>query len=368
MQMKNTSKWLLPLIFLILFISLYSGIDAWAKKNVICSYCGEEIRGQYVLIDGEYYHPIHFKCDNCGTPIGHTTYYKKDNKYYCEKCFDKLFARRCTYCGGVIDKDGIVVNGLNYHRSCYNDNVAKRCAVCSEVIFDNYYLDYWGNAYHQKHLDSLDQCRYCGRLICESVTYSGVVYDDGRHVCNLCRRTVVNDISDAEKLMDTTLLLLEMSGIKLDSQNISLRLVNSDELKKITGADIELQEGYTICNKTIVGSEVIEQKNDVYILDGKPREYFIGDMAHELMHIWLCIYAAKDIKSALAEGSCNYASYLVLKRLNSTYAEYIISNLKANNDPDYGEGFRRVMSLVEYNGIEYWLYYLKQSKDFPSGY
>ena len=368
MQIRNLSKWLLPLFFLILFISLYAGIDAWAKKKTVCAYCGEEIRGQYVLIDGKYYHPIHFKCDNCGTPIGQGTYYKKDSKYYCEKCYDKLFARRCTYCGGIIDRDGIVVNGFNYHRSCYESNVAKKCAVCGEVIYDNYYLDHWGNAYHQKHLDNLDQCRYCGRLICESVTHGGVVYNDGRHVCNLCRRTAVNDISVAQKLMDSTLMFLAMDGIKIDPQNVNLHLVDNDELKKISNSDIELQEGYTTCSKTTVGSEVVEQKNDLYILDGKPREYFISDMAHELMHVWLCTNASKDIKNVLAEGSCNYASYLVLRRLNSIFAEYIISNLKANDDPIYGEGFRRVMNLIDNNGIEYWLYYLRQSTDFPPGY
>lgn len=368
MQIRNKETWLLIIIFLALFISVFAGSDALAKKKVVCEYCGEGINGQYVLIDGYYYHPVHFKCSNCGTPIGHTTYHKKDGKYFCEKCFDRLFARRCTFCGGVIDQGGIIVGGFNYHEKCYNENIAKHCAVCGEIIFDDFYLDYWGNAYHKKHLDSLHQCRYCGRLISDKTTNGGLVYDDGRYVCNLCRRQAVNDPSTALSLLDTALIFLKAEGIDIRAENINFYLVDRDDLTNISGQDIEMQEGYTICNETSIGSDIVERRIDIYTLGGKPREHFIGDVAHELMHCWLCSNAPKNIASALAEGSCNYASFLALKHLSEPYAGYIISNLNINNDPDYGEGFRRVRKLVENNGVEYWLYHLKQNKDFPSGY
>jgi len=358
----------LLLIAAILIVGFFSVDDCWAKKKIICEYCGEEIHGQYVLIDGKYYHPIHFKCANCNTPIGHTTYIKKDGKYYCEKCYEKLFAPRCAYCGEVITGKQVITGGETYHDSCYYKYVAKYCSICGEVIIGEYYADYWGNHYHKAHLDTMHRCEYCGRVICDKLTSGGTVYSDDRHVCNICRGTAVDNIDEAMRLQDSALSLLTLEGIEIDKGKIKLHLVDRDELKKISDEDIDLQEGFTLYRWSKREQIVINRSFDIYILEGMPRIHFISVMAHELMHVWQHYNAIENNDRQFCEGSCNYASFLVLKYLPGDYTNYLIHKLNINEDPVYGDGFRRVKEFVARNGIDYWLYQLENDKKLPSGF
>jgi hypothetical protein len=50
----------------------------------------------------------------------------------------------------------------------------------------------------------------------------------------------------------------------------------------------------------------------VYILHGMPRIDAIATLAHELTHVWQSVHGRLENDPAFAEGSCNYASYLVL--------------------------------------------------------
>ena len=368
MNVKYRSIRLLALFAVILIASVYAIGESHAKNKIVCEYCGEVIRGQYVLIDGKYYHPIHFKCANCGTPIGHTKYFKKDGKYYCEKCYDSLFADRCAHCGGIIKENGVVSMGKAYHDSCYQKYVATRCDICGEIIFDNIYADQWGNTFHQKHLQELNQCEYCGRLICEQLTSGGMTYDDGRHVCNLCRQTAIDNIAEAKILLDSARTLLGLEGIDIPGHKIELHLIDRDSLKNISHEKDALQEALTMYRRQMSNDLTTYRDFDIYILHGMPRDHFLSVAAHELMHVWQHYNAVPDNNKALREGSCNYASYLVLQHIQGDYSRFLIFKLSKNDDPVYGEGYRRVSKFVKDNGIDYWLYHLKNQKDFPAGY
>jgi len=368
MKVRKKSA-LIYLVLIPLLVASFFGVsDSWAKKKVVCEYCCDVINGQYVLIDGKHYHPIHFKCAACSTPIGHTTYHKKDGQYYCEKCYDKLFAARCAQCGDPIKGDGIITGGNNYHSSCYYNYVAIKCGVCGEIIVGEYYSDYWDNSYHKTHLDTMHRCQYCGRLISDTLTSGGIEYSDGRQVCNICRNMAVDNQAEAEKLLDSARTLLALDKIDIKKKNIELHLVNRDELKKISSGDIENQEGYTHYQWKRRLLVTVSRKFDIYILDGMPRNHYISVAAHELMHVWQYYNAPEGNDRSFCEGSCNYASYLALKHLPDKFTQYLIHKIDINEDPIYGEGFRRVKKLVEANGTDYWLYHLKNNKALPSGF
>jgi hypothetical protein len=97
----------------------------------------------------------------------------------------------------------------------------------------------------------------------------------------------------------------------------------------------------------------------VYLLNGMPRAQMAATAAHELMHVWQFRNSKLRQDPALSEGSCNFASYLVLRRIGGQDADYVIDGMLTDPDSIYGEGFRRVKAFAEKNGMPAWLRLLK---------
>jgi hypothetical protein len=364
-------------LFLIIAISLSGNINGEPKtdgdqKNAarpkICEYCKEVINGPYVEVDGKYYHPIHFLCEHCRNPIIDLKYYKKDGKYYCERCYFELFKPKCACCGKPIIKDGVIVDGKTYHDSCYNRFIAPRCALCGEIIEDTCIEDFWGNKYHSYHKGKAPQCMYCGRFISENLTHGGDLQADGRYICGLCKRSAITDIASAETLVEDVRMRLNYMGIIIPAENTRVHLAESAELKRISAGRFADPMGFAKYREVLSGKNVTARASDIYLLKGMPESHFISVAAHELMHLWQYANAQTDNNPALCEGSCNYASYLILQQYQTKEAAYMISGLMHDPDEYYGEGFRRVKKFVDENGIDGWLDLLKSSRTLPDGY
>ncbi len=358
------------LIFMFLAVIVLSAMKtAYGERKIkpICDYCKEPIKTQYMEFDGKYYHPIHFLCDNCGAVIGTGQYYVKDNHKYCKKCYLEKFVPRCAYCGDPIEGEYVIYNGKEYHKFCYEFKVALRCALCGEIIQGEYLVDYWGNHYHSEHAKDHHQCEYCGRFISEAVTGGGVEYSDGRHICNICMKSTVGNSRDAIKLLEEVRNKLAIEGIYV-TDRINLLLVDKNELRKMAGDLMADPAGYTKYEWKSLLSATISSKANIYVLDGLPRIEFIATAAHEMMHVWQYANGKKNNEYALCEGSCNYATYLVLQHYPDEETGYKLDNME--NDPHeyYGDGYRRVRKLVADKGVDFWLEYLKKEKDFPEGY
>jgi hypothetical protein len=337
-------------------------------KVLICEYCKETIRGKYLEIDGKYYHPIHFQCEHCRNPMVDSKYYKRDGKYYCEKCYKELFTPRCAWCGGMAEKNYIVYDGKIYHDSCYYDNVAPRCAISGEPIKGQYLQDFWGNLYKKEYEDKFERCIYCGRFIADKVTGGGCKYNDGRYICNLCHETAVKEQGPAVSLLREVKDRLAEDGIVIDYDDIKLHLVLKDQLKQVSNNPVENELGFVEYQYSTYENVLVMNSLNVYILCGLPRMHYISTAAHELMHIWQYLHGVLDNDLVYNEGSCNYASYLVLQKYPGKEAEYLLRSLEQDEDSIYGGGFRRVKKLVADRGIGYWLDYLKNNRAFPAGY
>ncbi|MFH2037322.1 MAG: LIM domain-containing protein [Candidatus Zixiibacteriota bacterium] len=354
-------------LILIFFIIAAPALWADRKEAVICDFCKDTIKTQYIEFEGKKYHPIHFQCDECGTVIGHIQFYAKDGKKYCKKCYEKLFATRCAYCGEIIEGEFVVANTKSYHRFCYNQYVATKCAVTGYLIKGDYLKDYWGNVYHPICRDEYNQCYYCGRFISERTTGGGVEYNDGRNVCNLCLASAVKTNQEALGLLEEARDKLAIADIFV-TEKISLHLVNLNELKKIANARMIDPAGYTKFESTLITSKDFNNNFDIYILEGMPRFDFILTAAHELMHVWQYKNGKRDNDFALCEGSCNYAAYLVLRQYDEPYAQYLIYNMEKSENELYGDGYQRVKKYVDDNDVKKWLKMLTKNKDFPDGY
>ena len=348
---------------------ILAGISISGTGKIICDFCKREIiSGKYIEVNGKYYHPDHFYCDKCGAPLASKKYILVDGKHYCQKCYDSNYAAKCAYCGELIRGEYVEYEGKAYHKNCYNNHVALKCSLCGGIIEGRYIHDYWGNVYHQHHQGNNSQCMYCGRFISDKVSQGGNVYPDGRRVCGICQRNAVNDINTARKLLENVVIRLGQFGIHINHNKIKFSLVGKDRLNELTHDSLGNHAGLTNYEGKSVSGRLVSKKYDIYILYGMPRSAFLATAAHELRHVWQYENASMEIDPALCEGSCNYASFLILQDERDDLADYILDNMEHDPDIFYGDGYRRVKKFAGRLGVEYWLRHLKSNKNFPFGY
>jgi len=293
----------------------------------VCQACGQAIEGPYFETGGAYYHPEHFTCAYCDSPItGTYTIYKNHN----------------------------------YHTQCFERHSALRCRVCNGVISGKYILDYWGNAYHTDHEGNVPRCDFCARFIVGELADGMIRFRDGRCLCGICAPTSVTDLDEADELLEEVAADLAPFGIRIDTRDIDLHLLSKSGLQQYSGQG-HGTTGFTdyYVKKNLFG-RTVEKRIRVNLLYGMPRTEMIGTLAHELTHVWQFTHGVLDQNADFSEGSCNYAAYLVLRKRGGTEEEFIIETMLKDHDPVYGEGFRSVKSFAEANGLSAWLDLLKQ--------
>lgn len=309
-MLRGTRAGLLALTPLVLLAVIAGAGDlsftATTHANVgpVCHACGRPITGEYVTAEGRAYHPEHFVCDLCGEPIK-----------------------------GRYVKDG------------------------------------WGNLYHASHDGKAPACAYCGRFISPALTGGGTRYPDGRQVCALCRKTAVDSETEAADLMGEVGRRLSLEGMRIPTDEIDLHLVDLDDLKRRAGGSGHTLRGWTSYEQSeglMRGS--LSRTIEVYILEGMPREDAAATLAHELAHVWQMVHQRLNNDPSFAEGSSNYASYLVLRRYRSGQSDFIVKNMLRSKDRIYGEGFRRVKRYADAKGNAAWLNRLESQDRLPPGY
>jgi len=348
-------------LVLFILLSLFGSTITAVGQQKICASCNRPIEsGQYIEAEGRFWHAEHFVCAYCSKPLGSSRYYTSSGLRYDSACFFSEISARCAYCGRPVGNNWVTYEGRDYHEECYENAIALRCSFCRGIIHGNYLRDQWGNAYHEYHR-SEPRCQYCGRLFTEA-TNGGEKFSDGRSECGLCLETAVRKKSDAEAMLREVKTSLAGVGIEIDEDDLPLKLVGESELRGIHGqekGDLEL-EGVTQWEKRSWLFGMVDRYDfDIYILHSLPRMHYYATVAHELMHVWLTLNAPFNQNSAMVEGTCNYASYLVLKQFGGSEAQRIIDQMLASTDPDYGEGFRQVKAQVELMTLPGWLEYLK---------
>jgi len=353
--MKTTGS----VIFWIFLLSatLYS-------QSKICNYCNKTISGEYTNVDGKSFHPDHFKCTTCNKPIeGH--YNKHNSNYYHPVCYQDKFVEKCAQCGQPVKGKYYTQNGKKYHEKCFVDNFALACDVCGHPLTGKFMVDIYSNRYHPIHERELPHCNNCNRLICKGITNGGVKYSDGRNICKICTKSAVRGDGEINKIFNRVVNNLLQLGISITQQNVTVFAADRNLLRKVAAEKYNnSMRGF--CNTTVLtttnGNNVTEERSHkVYILDKIPYEYLESTMAHEIMHIWIAQNTTIKHTLKLEEGSCNYISYLYMKRKSGKTAEYIVKNIEEDSSPIYGVGFRTVQKRFKYKSLESLLHYLKHN-------
>ncbi|HKW15630.1 MAG TPA: LIM domain-containing protein, partial [Candidatus Krumholzibacteria bacterium] len=153
---------------LLVFASTYAFGQGFSQPQPRCCVCNQILFGDYLTIDGRYYHRDHFLCEYCKKPI-RDTYLQADHKYY--------------------------------HAVCYEQHVMVVCAICKRAIGSDDKQDEWGNCYHARHFSEYKQCDFCGRLIFGGFAAGQRHFPDGRDLCGMCAATSVTTVAAAETLM-----------------------------------------------------------------------------------------------------------------------------------------------------------------------
>lgn len=327
-----------PAISILLLVMLFSGI---ANGATSCNYCGKIIGGSYIEFEGRSYHT---------------------------NCYQGHVAPRCEICKRSLDEQWVVQDGKNYHERCYNSEAALRCSHCGEIINGKYLLDYWGNGYHAYHQEDVDVCSFCGRLFSDPVAEGGQAFGETHQVCLRCNRGSISSEAEGRKLLGQLKTDLEKSGIVIGDDDIEFALVSQRELGQMIGHENSNQFGLTRFEESHLLGLLTDREFSIYVLRGLPRMHFIMTATHELMHVWQYLNTPEIGEPALVEGSCNFASTLVLRQFDGEQTSYVIEQLKRDPDPIYGGGYRRVKKLVENRGVDYWLQHLRFDPEFPIGY
>eukprot|EP01128_Nolandella_sp_AFSM9_P010314 TRINITY_DN7100_c0_g1_i1.p1 TRINITY_DN7100_c0_g1~~TRINITY_DN7100_c0_g1_i1.p1 ORF type:complete len:502 (-),score=67.39 TRINITY_DN7100_c0_g1_i1:243-1577(-) len=128
-----------------------------------CAMCNRPIIGAYLLIKGQYIHPRHFRCEECGIEFKGGDCHEFENDYYCTPHYEILLLKKCAKCGKPCKGRSITALGKVWHPDHFS------CHICSEPFVESQFFENDGLPYCQTHYIQLfgDNCAYCKEPIAE---------------------------------------------------------------------------------------------------------------------------------------------------------------------------------------------------------
>ncbi|XP_063718357.1 four and a half LIM domains protein 2-like [Symsagittifera roscoffensis] len=107
--------------------------DCWEKNFAIkCSKCSNPIKQGGVTYKLEPYHKECFTCFECDKSLAGQRFTLKDDKPICPDCYGKLYAQKCFDCGEAITGMGgnryIIFEDMQWHTNCFH------CKDCQESL------------------------------------------------------------------------------------------------------------------------------------------------------------------------------------------------------------------------------------------
>jgi hypothetical protein len=343
----------------VIYLLVLLNISVLFGQSVSCFYCGKVIKGSYLQVDDKYYHRNHFLCEYCKKTLN-GEFISDDSKFYHSECYADLKELKCAHCEKNLTEEYIVSEGKKYHKDCY-EAVSPKCGICGKTLEGTYIIDYYGNKYHSFHERDYERCTSCNRLISNSITKGGRSYSDGRSICNLCFPEAVLDQGRFSGLLEKVRIKLVDFGISLSTAQVSIKGVSLYELKNAAGNNFsENIKGFCETNITTTNGKGTKYSHKIFVLNGLPVINIESIIAHELMHAWLAQNTKDNQSKSITEGSCNFISYLYLKKQNSDVrALQLIDGIEKDPSSVYGAGFRSIKSRFEGKDLSLLLNYLK---------
>jgi hypothetical protein len=284
------------------------------------------------------------RCAACGKPILGSRIEFEGSSYH-EECYREAKQPRCAACGKPIEGTYLVVDGKNYHPACHRAR-ALRCAVCGDPLEASYLEDGWGNAFHARHGREL-LCPFCGRVMAPSTTGGGFVSTaNGLRICALCAARAVSRHEEVEAILERSRRRL-VGFFPVPTGSFDWELVDRTGLMQRLppGSAFGNELGMTRGDLRRSGNRV-SRRIRVFLLSGIPDWLLEGVAAHELAHVWQQIEGLDNLPPDQAEGSAEFAAYLLLKEGGTREGRVKIEAMERSRDAVYGTGFRRALQAA----------------------
>ncbi len=364
-----------------------------------CNGCKQFVTGSHITALGSDWHSSCFTCGGCGKPIGNNSFYNREGLPYHPDCFHQRFSPRCAKCGNVIVGSYITALGKTWHdvhfecarcglpflgtgyylrdgqaycKQHYEELFVEPCAICKRPLVGRYITNHWGQKYCAGHAEVYVPCFACHRLICEELTGGGVIYKDGRQLCNLCQRSAIVEIgSRSREVVSQVRSTLRRHGIDPPQAEIPFQLVRQEELDQ-SGSRLLFTNhlaGVTYNSWSTLGGQVLSRKTEkILMLSGMPTTMFAAVAAHELCHSYLFLSGFPKMSPFVEEGLCEVAASLWLAEQGTPEAEYYLKNMDSehNDNPIYGTGYRTAVECLEKHSFAWLLDYVRRNAHFPN--
>ena len=195
-------------------------------------------------------------------------------------------------------------------------------------------------------------CDFCRRSIAGELSAHALALPDGRRLCERCAATSVTTTHGAKDVASLVSSSLDAHGVRVGIDGITFLLAGRDQLHQMSPDPVRHTLGF-IDPESPKTHQPAHCK--ITVLHGMPELQMASVLAHQMMHVWLVRAGVRAVGTPWIEGSCEYASFLVMSDVNTPEAQFVIHNLAANADSVCGDGFRAVQQFVAKHGVEGWL-------------
>jgi len=153
-------------------------------EDHICAQCSLPIRGPYILIKGQYMHPRHYRCHECGIEFKGGDCNEFEGDYYCGPHYAILLLKKCARCGKPCKGRSVTALGRTWHPDHF------LCHICAVPLLESNFLANDELPYCQTHYIQLfgDNCAYCKEPIIKNcVKFLEKAYHDNHFFCGQCQ-------------------------------------------------------------------------------------------------------------------------------------------------------------------------------------
>ena len=244
-------------------------------------------------------------------------------------------------------------------RKCYIQTLPE-CTICGRRSFT-------GGIYAMDH--SFFACSECMKLprcfSCQFPTGEGARLSADRVICTRCARTAVGSPAQAQSLFNDVRNTMRFSLGIVTKHPIQFALTDPVTLHRLSGArsDQLVEQGlfrYNVDVRRVATRDFLGRKKGenlyktnedirIYVLDYLPKNRMEHVIAHELAHDWMTAFYPGIREDWIKEG---FAEYIAWRYNRFKKRHELNSRVENNPDPVYGEGFRRIRSMVEKRGFD----------------
>lgn len=218
------------------------------------------------------------------------------------------------------------------------------CRVCGKWVTLRHWVSPHDEPFCLHHSVPASLCCGCGHVVRDPAHAPGV--------CEGCRPNIIESADQAQALLKRVQTDLRDMGLPWWPQVFPVRLLSPKEMKHLQsrpGGPISgLISWRMTCDPQGRTARTVDQ---ISLLQARPWLLQGSVLAHELGHAWILHQGLTGLPQDLEEGFCNFLSHLWLARTRDPHAAHLMAQLEKEQDPIYGDGFRRVKSLAASGGL-----------------